>query len=48
LLLHDLEIEVADLIPVQVHALIGEEVRRGPEDPLFAVTDEVAAVLSPI
>ena len=37
LLLHDLEIELTELVPVQLDALVGEEVRRGPENPLVAV-----------
>ena len=37
LFLHGLEVEITDLVPVEVDALIGEEVRRGPEDLLVAV-----------
>jgi hypothetical protein len=40
LLLHELEIELTQLVPVQVDALVGEEVRRGPEDPLVAVVGQ--------
>ena len=35
-----LEIEIADIVPVQADALIGEEVRRGPEDLLRAVVGD--------
>src|SRR5205814_8358726 len=30
-------IGITELVPVQVDALVGEEVRRGPEDPLLVV-----------
>jgi hypothetical protein len=37
LLFHGLEIELTELVPVQVDALVGKEVRGGPEDPLLVV-----------
>src|SRR6266568_1436466 len=40
LLLHDLEIDLTELVAVQADALVGEEVRRGPENPHLVVVGQ--------
>ena len=40
LLLHELEVDVPEFVPVQVDALVGEEVRGGPVDSLFVVVSQ--------
>ena len=40
LFLHELEIGITKFVPVQVDALVGEEVHCGAEDPLLVVTGQ--------